>query len=86
MSERKSLPSASNPFPIAYIRPKQAARRYGVSISWLWAACSCSNPKRPPRITPPKKIGKRISVFDEELLDREMGALLADRVSPRRAA
>jgi len=79
-------PVSFSNIPVAHLRPKEAARRYGVSISWLWAACSTSDPKRKPVLTPPKKLGSRISLFDAELLDREMAALLCDRGDPSRAA
>lgn len=54
-----------------HLRPRQAAARHGVSISWLWSAVAAG------KIGRPRKLTRRISLFTTEKLDREVAALLA---------
>jgi predicted DNA-binding transcriptional regulator AlpA len=77
MSNSK-LPTAAT--AVAHLRPKQAAARHGVSLSWLWSAIADG------RISRPQKIGARISLFQIDQLDHEFAALMADRKSPKQAA
>jgi predicted DNA-binding transcriptional regulator AlpA len=53
-----------------HVRARVAAARHGVSVSWLWGMVASG------RITPPRKIGARISLFDVDQLDRDIEGLL----------
>ena len=60
------------PAPVQlHLRPRQGAARHGVSVSWLWGAIADGKISRPRKLTP------RISLFDAEQLDREVAALLS---------
>jgi predicted DNA-binding transcriptional regulator AlpA len=54
-----------------HLRPRQAAARHGVSLSWLWGAIANG------KISAPRKIGARISLFEISCLDREIAALMS---------
>lgn len=83
MASHMSANYQATPAPAAslnptHIRPKQAALRHGVSLSWFWAAIADG------RLSRPKKIGERISLFNVEQLDREFAALMAE--TPKRVS
>lgn len=54
-----------------YLRPKAAAQRLGMSVSWLWGAVAAG------RLPKPRKLSSRVALFDVVELDAAFTHLLS---------